>query len=228
MAAQALGAGAMMATLMACYGMPIEDCSKNGCSTGLVCSSTGECVPEICDNGIDDDNNGLVDDADPYCTPETCGDATLTPDTDEQCDDGNETDGDGCSATCQLELGQYCLGVPELTLGTVTFDLADGTNGFSSSCVGDGGPEIVLMFTPPQAGSLTISATGETSDVGLYALDSCDATAPAELGCVGTSTQPAELVLTGLVANEPVYIVADTADVAASGLVTLDSSFTAN
>jgi len=30
-----------------------------------------------------------------------CGNGTL--DAGEQCDDGNTADGDGCSATCQLE-----------------------------------------------------------------------------------------------------------------------------
>jgi cysteine-rich repeat protein len=45
--------------------------------------------------------------------PCTCGDGTLDPG--EQCDDGNKTDGDGCSAGCQLEsaavptLAQYGL-----------------------------------------------------------------------------------------------------------------------
>ncbi len=36
------------------------------------------------------------------CAP-TCGDKTLTRRTGEQCDDGNRTDGDGCSSTCKIE-----------------------------------------------------------------------------------------------------------------------------
>jgi len=54
---------------------------------------------EICGNGIDDDRDGFIDEADSDC--QVCGDGNLDPL--EQCDDGNTTSGDGCSATCQLE-----------------------------------------------------------------------------------------------------------------------------
>jgi cysteine-rich repeat protein len=37
------------------------------------------------------------------CNPEPCGDGTL--DAGEQCDDGNNIDGDGCSSTCRTETG---------------------------------------------------------------------------------------------------------------------------
>ena len=40
--------------------------------------------------------------------PDQCGDRFLQPG--EQCDDGNAKDGDGCSATCQLESGFMCRG----------------------------------------------------------------------------------------------------------------------
>jgi len=54
---------------------------------------------EICGNGIDDDKDGFIDEADSDC--QVCGDGNLDPG--EQCDDGNANNGDGCSATCQLE-----------------------------------------------------------------------------------------------------------------------------
>lgn len=54
---------------------------------------------EICDDGIDNDEDGLVDQNDPDC--QVCGDGDLDPG--ELCDDGNTNDGDGCSATCQPE-----------------------------------------------------------------------------------------------------------------------------
>jgi cysteine-rich repeat protein len=38
------------------------------------------------------------------CVPSVCGDSKFNP-TNEECDDGNNEEGDGCSATCQLE---YC------------------------------------------------------------------------------------------------------------------------
>jgi fibro-slime domain-containing protein len=41
------------------------------------------------------------------CTPK-CGDGVIT--ASEACDDGNTTSGDGCSATCKLEIGYKCTG----------------------------------------------------------------------------------------------------------------------
>lgn len=54
---------------------------------------------EICDDLLDNDEDGLVDKADPDCF--ICGDGILDPD--EQCDDGNLSGGDGCDGSCQLE-----------------------------------------------------------------------------------------------------------------------------
>ena len=39
-----------------------------------------------------------------------CGHAVLEPS--EACDDGGTSDGDGCSAACQMEVGWSCTGVP--------------------------------------------------------------------------------------------------------------------
>jgi cysteine-rich repeat protein len=39
----------------------------------------------------------------PQCTATACGNGLLEPDS-EQCDDGNQVDGDGCSANCTNEL----------------------------------------------------------------------------------------------------------------------------
>src|SRR5207244_10963661 len=48
------------------------------------------------------------------CTPgsnTTCGDGVV--ESPEECDDGDTTSGDGCSATCQLEsTAAVCAGVP--------------------------------------------------------------------------------------------------------------------
>jgi cysteine-rich repeat protein len=54
---------------------------------------------ELCTDGKDNDGDGRVDRADPDC--QVCGDGFKDPD--EQCDDGNTTSGDGCSATCVKE-----------------------------------------------------------------------------------------------------------------------------
>lgn len=55
---------------------------------------------ELCADGIDNDDDGAIDNADVDC--QICGDGDAT-DPGEQCDDGNMTDGDGCSSTCQTE-----------------------------------------------------------------------------------------------------------------------------
>jgi cysteine-rich repeat protein len=54
---------------------------------------------EVCDDGIDNDGDGTVDNADVDC--QRCGDGDLDPL--EACDDGNLIDGDGCSSTCSVE-----------------------------------------------------------------------------------------------------------------------------
>ena len=65
----------------------------------------------MCDDGIDDDGDGLIDCDDADCAeddacsiPEpVCGNGIE--EEGEECDDSNTTDGDGCSAVCVVE---YC------------------------------------------------------------------------------------------------------------------------
>jgi cysteine-rich repeat protein len=88
---------------------PGEECDDGNDTVGDGCSSscTIEPPPEICENSVDDDGDGLVDCADPdcendpACSPPICGDGALDPG--EECDDGNDTDGDGCSSSCTIE-----------------------------------------------------------------------------------------------------------------------------
>jgi cysteine-rich repeat protein len=71
---------------------------------------------EQCTNGVDDDLDGLVDKQDPDCF--VCGDGTR--DSGEECDDGNLTDGDGCSSTCRLERRTPSTLAPTTTTTTST------------------------------------------------------------------------------------------------------------
>jgi len=92
-------------------GLCLDGCeSPTDCRTGYGCQEFGArklCFPgaEICDNGIDDDNNGVADCEDAPCVPAAvcaqCGDAVVSEG--EQCDDGNQQGGDGCTALCLLE-----------------------------------------------------------------------------------------------------------------------------
>ena len=73
------------------------------CGNGIV-----EPPLEVCDDGV---NNGqyATSAAGRNCLPDCsgwgpyCGDGILQPLFGEQCDDGNNISGDGCSATCQIE-----------------------------------------------------------------------------------------------------------------------------
>ncbi len=107
---------------------------------------------EICDNGIDDDQNGATDcddkncENDPACSssPNDCGDGALDQ-ANEECDDGNTTNGDGCASDCTIEAGWTCTtnssGYSECTQASgdisLTFKLklvgvpyVEGTNAF--------------------------------------------------------------------------------------------------
>jgi uncharacterized repeat protein (TIGR01451 family) len=79
------------------------------------CVQNNEPTGEICGNGLDDDCDGDVDEG---CSavvnggggggggqdrPHTCGDGRLSPFGTEECDDGNNDNGDGCSSKCKIE-----------------------------------------------------------------------------------------------------------------------------
>jgi cysteine-rich repeat protein len=88
-----------------------------------------------------------------------CGDGIAQVGGNEQCDDGNNTSGDGCSATCQLENGNY-LNEVEPNDTQDTGNLLDGYTGAVAqiSPVGDGD---WFTFNVTTAGS---SVTAEVGD----------------------------------------------------------------
>ena len=64
---------------------------------GTSCDDGAECTtPDVCVAGQCQGNANI------------CGDGTVQGACGEQCDDGNTTDGDGCSSTCQLESTPGC------------------------------------------------------------------------------------------------------------------------
>ncbi len=68
------------------------DCTAVQCGDGVRNIAAGELCDSIVDTpGCDSD-----------CTANTCGDGHRNPET-EQCDDGGNAPGDGCSATCTTE-----------------------------------------------------------------------------------------------------------------------------
>jgi cysteine-rich repeat protein len=87
---------------------PPEQCEDGNSANGDGCTSS--CTLEFCGDGII--NNNGTEACDPpgtaLCTNSCtirdlafCGDGEM--DGGEECDDGNTDDGDGCSASCELE-----------------------------------------------------------------------------------------------------------------------------
>ncbi len=74
------------------------DCTVADCGDGTLNQTAGE----ECDDG--GGNGDLADLCRTDCTLPACGDGIV--DTGEGCDDGNNLNGDGCSAGCELEAAQ--------------------------------------------------------------------------------------------------------------------------
>ncbi len=99
-------------------------CVSESCGNGLVegaetCDDSGEsaacdadCTAAMCGDGHTNAMAGEACDAagaatatcDPDCTAPLCGDGVLNTSAGEACDDTNTTSGDGCSATCAIEV----------------------------------------------------------------------------------------------------------------------------
>lgn len=100
------------------------ECNEGFTGSGLVCTDVDECaVPNVCglnETCIDNDAGlppecicaeGFArDEMSGDCVP-ACGDGART--VTESCDDGNTTDGDGCSAECDTEDGFVCWESPD-------------------------------------------------------------------------------------------------------------------
>ena len=87
--------------LTACSaGSPDGDCEDDVFEANPGLSETTGAVGS-CTDGVDNDCDGLTDQAEDSCV--SCGDGILG--LGEGCDDGGQQDGDGCSATCQPEPG---------------------------------------------------------------------------------------------------------------------------
>jgi cysteine-rich repeat protein len=78
-------------------GVVDTDCSDATADVCEYCDDEGSCGLGECPGNIDPSNNAA-------CVPVVCGDSMVGPG--ESCDDGNMTAGDGCDATCQIEVPQ--------------------------------------------------------------------------------------------------------------------------
>ncbi|MCH7872047.1 MAG: M20/M25/M40 family metallo-hydrolase, partial [Planctomycetes bacterium] len=101
------------------------DCTGPG--TGSTCGD-GELCPETkgCDDGYTDACGSCnADCTGPGTGLGTCGDGNLCPENNEECDDGNNTLGDGCSPKCTLEAAEAHFLVDQLSLATFRRNIAD-------------------------------------------------------------------------------------------------------
>ncbi|WP_437275395.1 DUF4215 domain-containing protein [Sorangium sp. So ce375] len=103
-------------------------------------------------------------------SPATCGDGTVS--RPEECDDGNTTNGDGCSAECTAELDDLCADAPVAILGANPGDTTAGTMVFEGTCTGPGTRERIHAFTPPSDGTLRLVLSSAT-DQGFYVRTGC-------------------------------------------------------
>ena len=127
--------------------------------------------------------------------PALCGDGVIDPAV-EECDDGNLTGGDGCSASCRVEAGYTCTGSPsicELTCGNGVFDGSEACydnnfvsgDGCSSACEVEPGYECTgwpSVCTASGCGDGVVGPTEQCDDGNLIDDDGCDGSCEVEPG----------------------------------------------
>jgi len=120
-----------------------------------------------------------------------CGNNVVEPG--EQCDDGNTSPGDGCSATCQAENGpphDACANALSIGNGVFVFDTSGAnTDGPDESALCNAGAlpvgsDIWYCYTPPCTGTVTVSLCDSSYDTMLAVYDGCTCpTTPSATNC---------------------------------------------
>jgi cysteine-rich repeat protein len=72
------------------------------------------------------------DSPEPFCGA-TCGNGTV--EAGEACDDGNLTNGDGCTAACTVQTGYSCTGTPSVCTEIGLFPLTVSRSGTGTGAV---------------------------------------------------------------------------------------------
>ncbi len=151
--------------------------------------------------------------------PQACGDSFV--DGTETCDDGNTVGGDGCSATCQLEIvGNTCELAFDLNAQTQAgpWSWSADTSAFSasydaeevdyscsqSSSERDG----IASFTAPADGDYLVELEADFDSV-LFVWDVCDPATAASLGCDDGYGNGGESLSLTLTAGQTVFIGVD-------------------
>lgn len=193
--------------------------------------------PEVCDDGLDNDNNGLIDCED----QKVCGEEPACVEG-LNCDDGIDNDFDGlldCESpacaqdpNCQEEISQACGGLPFLPPADTNFESSTGPNSLSrtsdvlaGSCTGGLGAQELVVFTgvglDVEMTITLIPDPKEGENLGLYVRSVCE-DAASELVCADENGEgESEVVRFPLGAGEAVFVVVDGATAADAGAFTL-------
>lgn len=149
----------------------------------------------------------------------------------EACDDGNNLDGDGCSAACTIESAgpnDICPGVKVALTGTgadtrkgsIAGTTAQTYNQSSGACGGATGKDSVYVVSPDVTGLLTATLTS-TFDSVLYARRACE-DSKSEAACNDApGTAGGEKLSIAVTKDQPVYLFVDGYS-GSSGTFTLD------
>jgi cysteine-rich repeat protein len=172
---------------------------ENGFECPVAGQACVELLDEVCSGGIDEDQDGLIDCADPNCVADpacvVCGDGAV--DGAEICDDGNAAGGDGCAADClTVEPGFVCdvpgeacvslQAICDAALAAVVGDTTGDTTGADNLFIGPAGgvfadcpfdgvggdAEVLFSFTPAADANLVLTLVSDT-DLGVYVRTTC-------------------------------------------------------
>ena len=134
-----------------------EACDDSNNDNGDGCQA--DCALPVCGDGIldpgeDCDTAGESATCDADCTVPSCGDNTVNTATREQCDDGNNDNGDGCQADCAL---------PVCGDGILDPDEDCDTAGESATCTADC---TIFVVPDPACGDGILNQDNEECDDG--------------------------------------------------------------
>lgn len=195
-------------------------CAVAALPIGVGCSTTDE--SELGPEAPDAAN---TQNADAGTTPET-GPAPVTPkcgdkkvDQGEECDDGNTTNSDGCSATCTIEsaaANDVCpgttLALTKLDASTVFHASIVGStavlyNHYGANCGGGSGADAVYKIDPPSTGRAIAKVTAGFGAV-LSVRTAC-ADTKTELACGDVGTGSTTQIQFPVFAGSPVFLFVD-------------------
>jgi len=172
------------------------------------CQANLVCLEQNCSDGIDNEMDGLIDCADPDCQAELIC-------MEQNCSDGIDDEMDGLidcdDPDCQDDIS--CFECDPNDLGTGFGNLIDNlypsNNFLSGSCGGESGNEELFTWTAPSDGTYILNTMKWYRDTVLYAYDSeCGGT---ELACnESPSTSQRSVISLDLIENQTITIIIDT------------------